>query len=209
MKGIDVSENNGYIDWDAVKNAGIDFAMVRCSYGKSGRDELFQHNVNEAVARGIKCGAYHYGYGLTVADAAREASNCLDAISNSGVLLELPVFYDMEDADGYKGRNGFVFSRENITSVCRSFLSNFSLNKGIYASESWLNSYIDWQSLGCPVWNASWGNGMASSFSEANGNWDGIQAYMWQFTDKLNICGKLFDADIVYDDVDKAGQHGY
>ena len=42
MKGIDVSENNGSVDWQAVADAGIEFAIVRASYGKTGRDEMFQ-----------------------------------------------------------------------------------------------------------------------------------------------------------------------
>lgn len=206
MYGIDCSENNGYIDWDAVKEAGVEFAIVRSSYGRNSIDEMFTHNVNEARVRGIKCGAYHYGYGLTPIQAIQEADNCRIAIENSGVLLELPVFYDMEDADGYKRNRGFDFSQENCTAICKAFIDNLGLNHGVYASESWFDNYIDWKFLGCPVWNASWANGTFYDFESGlvMSATDGIKAYLWQFTDKFIINGKEFDANIMYDSRDKA-----
>lgn len=206
MRGIDVSENNGWVDWDAVKNAGVEFAIVRSSYGRNSADEMFTHNVNEASARGIKCGAYHYGYGLTPAQAKQEADNCRNVIADAGVLLELPVFYDFEDADNYKVNHGFNFSRSNCTAVCKAFLDNIQLNNGVYSSESWFDSYVDWKALGCPVWNAIWLNGEFYDFDSAlaKSRKDGIKAYLWQFTDKFVINGKIFDGNIMYDSRDKA-----
>ena len=187
LRGIDVSENNGAIDWPTVAAAGIQFAMVRCSYGLHSKDSRFAENVAGAKAAGLKVGAYHYSYALNVAEAIHEAMNCREAIDNAGVLLELPVFYDMEDADGYKQRNGFSFDPAKITAICRAFIENLDLNCGIYASCSWLNDYIDWRGLGCAVWNAQWGR------------CDDIRGYMWQYTDSLVIAGKYFDGNIKYE----------
>lgn len=193
MKGVDVSEHNGRVDWLALKNAGIDFAICRTGYGRSGVDSTFQRNVNEARAVGMKCGAYHYSYALNPAQAVVEANFCKHIIADSGVLLELPVFFDMEDADGFKSRNGFDFSRRNVTDICRAFLDNIKpLDCGVYASYSWLEDLIDWRSLNCPVWNAQWGSH------------DFLQGFMWQYTDRLFIAGKNFDGNILYDDNDKA-----
>ncbi len=183
MKGIDVSENNSTVDWQAVKDAGIEFAMVRSSYGLHSVDSKFVENVNGAHAVGLKVGAWHYSYALSVDDAIQEAANCRETIANSGLALELPVFYDMEDADGYKKERGMP---TNITEMCKAFLDNVGLNCGVYASDSWLNGTINWQSLGCPVWNAQWGNN------------DDIRGFMWQYTDSLNIGGSIFDGDIFY-----------
>ena len=209
MKGIDCSEHNGNIDWDAVKEAGIEFVIVRCSYGLESKDTLFEHNVEEAHKRGIMCAAYHYSYALNELEAKQEADNCRKVIDDSGVLLELPVFFDMEDADGYKLRNGFAFDSDEITSMCRAFKEHLGLHCGIYASESWLNDYIDWKSLECPVWCASWCSPKAYSFSDADGECDGIRTYIWQFTDMLQIGYSYFDGNIMYDKKDKAGQNGY
>lgn len=187
MKGIDVSTFNGVVDWLSVRNAGFEFAICRTGYGKSGVDDTFGRNVKLAHLAGLICGAYHYSYALTPADAIIEANFCKQIISDSGVFLELPVFFDMEDADGYKKRHGFSFSKRNVTNICKAFLDNIKpLNAGIYAAYSWFENLIDWQSLDCPIWNAQWGSR------------DFLQGYMWQYSDSVNIGGKLFDADILY-----------
>lgn len=183
MKGIDVSENNGIVDWQAVVDAGIEFVMVRVGYGKTHEDELFAQNVNGAHDVGLKVGAYYYSYALTPNDAIIEANNCRDIIEKAGVSLELPVFFDMEDADHYKSNNDFDISAENVTAICKNFIDNVGLECGVYASYSWLTNCIDWQSLGCPVWNAQYNVS------------DDFNGYMWQYTDSLQIGDKLFDGN--------------
>lgn len=193
MRGIDVSIFNHPVDWQAVKAAGYDFAICRTGYGKSNYDESFVANVNGAHDAGLICGAYHYSYALTPADAIKEAIFCKRIIEDAGCLLELPVWFDMEDADGYKSCHYFDFSRRNVTKICKAFLDAIKpLNAGIYASYDWFERLIDWQSLNCPVWNAQWGSH------------DFLQGYMWQFTDSLIIGGKVFDGNIIYDETDKA-----
>ena len=184
MKGIDVSENNGIIDWQAVADAGIKFVMVRSSYGLYSKDSMFAENVNAAHSVGLKVGAYHYSYALCQDDAIQEAKNCRETIDSAGVLLELPVFFDMEDADGYKSRRGMP---KDITEICRAFIDNLGLDCGVYASYSWLTSLIDWRSLGCAVWNAQWGNA------------DDIKGYMWQYTNSLIIGDRCFDGNEYYE----------
>lgn len=195
MRGVDVSIFNEPVDWHALKAAGIEFAICRTGYGKNGFDETFQRNVDGAHSVGMKCGAYHYSYALTPADAVIEADFCKRIIHEAGVLLELPVWFDMEDADGYKRRHGFSFTRRNVTDICRAFLDTIKpLDCGVYASYSWLENYIDWRDLGCPIWSAQWSKR------------DLLQGYMWQYTDALQIGGKIFDGNILYDERDKAGQ---
>ena len=192
MRGIDVSIHNAPVDWQAVKAAGMDFAICRTGYGKNGVDDSFIANVEGAHNAGLICGAYHYSYALTPSDAIPEAHFCKRIIDEAGVLLELPVWFDMEDADGYKRRHGFDFTRRNVTDICRAFLDNIKpLDCGVYASYSWLESYIDWRDLGVAVWNAQWSST------------DFLQGYMWQFTETLNIGGKLFDGNIIYDEQDR------
>lgn len=195
IKGIDVSENNGYIDFNAVKAAGYEFVIVRASYGRHGRDEMFLDNVTRAHDAGLLVGAYHYDYSTTADDALANTLNCKAAIEEAGVLLELPVFYDMEDADGWKSRHGF--DPGDATDFCRIFCDNIGLDHGIYASESWFDGYIDWERLGCAVWNASWMNGYNPEPTEDN-TVDGIKGYMWQYSDKVVIGGKELDGDVIY-----------
>lgn len=188
--GIDVSENNGRVDWKAVADAGQKFAIVRSSYGRYSKDEDFARNVDGAHAAGLQCGAYHYSYALTPEQARQEAQRCKQIIDQAGVLLELPVFFDMEDADGYKRNHGFDFSASNVTEICRAFLEEIKpLDCGVYASLNWLENYIYWRDLGCAVWNAQWSDR------------DDIQGYMWQYCDNLIIDGKAFDGDLLYHDI--------
>ena len=197
MLGIDVSWNNGVVDWKAIAKAGVQFAIIRSSYGKNSKDDTFIQNVYGAHEAGLICGAYHYSYALTPDEAVREAYNCREAIDASGALLELQIYFDLEDADGYKGRYGFDFSRQNCTNICKAFLDNIGLNAGIYASYSWLKDYIDWQSLGCPVWNAAWLPGWNPDPLN-NLHKNPLPSYMWQYTDKLIINGKQFDGNLLY-----------
>lgn len=191
MKGIDVSYANGRVDWEAVAAAGYKFAIVRCTYGRHGVDDNFLENVNGAHAAGLRVGAYHYSYALNVEEAIEETYHCRKVIADAGILLELPVWFDMEDADSYKARNGFAFDPNQITAMCRAFLNNIQLDCGVYASLHWLETYIDWRGLGCAVWNAQWGPG------------DDIKGMMWQYTDREYIPGGsangYFDANIIYE----------
>lgn len=186
IKGIDVSENNASVDWDRMEAEGVKFVYVRASYGKYGKDSMFETYVAAAHEHGMLVGAYHYSYALTPHDAVKEARNCRRIINNAGVLLELPVFFDMEDADGYKERHDFNFTRQNITAICKAFGDTIDLDWGVYASYWWLKNYIDWESLGCAIWNAQWGNQ------------DDFCGFVWQYTDKF--LGEDLDADYMYDD---------
>ena len=185
-KGIDVSENNGTVDWQAAVLSGIEFAIIRCSMGQFESDALFAQNVALAHAAGLQVGAYHYSYAMDKEQSAQEAQNCKRAINDAGVLLELPVFYDMEDADGWKAQHNFSFNKNKITNMCQVFINDIGLDSGIYSSHFWLCNYIDWQVLQCTVWNAEWGNT------------DSVRGYMWQYTDKFKIGTNVFDGDILY-----------
>ena len=94
MKGIDVSKYQGVIDWSKVSKAGIQFAMVRASYGQTSRDSMFASNVAGAQKYGLAVGAYHYSYAENVAQAQAEAKNFLAAVT--GQKLTYPLVYDLE-----------------------------------------------------------------------------------------------------------------
>lgn len=188
MRGIDVSVFNENIDWQAVKAAGIDFAICRTGFGRTDADETFQAQVDGAHKAGLICGAYHHSYALNADAAAEEARFCKSIIERAGVMLELPVWVYVADSDGYKKRHGFDFTKTNVTAICRAFLDNIKpLNCGVYSSASWLTDFIDWQSLGCQIWNAQWS-------SE-----DSLHGKIWQFTDALKVGGQTFNGNILYD----------
>ena len=188
MRGVDVSVFNENVDWQALKAAGIDFAICRTGFGRTDADETFSAQVDGAHKAGLICGAYHFSYALNPDAAAEEARFCKSIIERAGVMLELPVWVYVADSDGYKKRHGFDFSRANVTAICRAFLDNIKpLNCGVYSTASWLTDLIDWQALGCQIWNAQWGEQ------------DSLHGKMWQFTDALKVGGQTFSGNMLYD----------
>ena len=100
LRGIDVSELQGSIDWQQVKQAGIDFAFLRIGfrgYGQAGRlveDESFAGNLEQAKKNGVKVGAYFFSQAASVEEAVEEAEFCLSILD--GRTLDLPVMFDWE-----------------------------------------------------------------------------------------------------------------
>ena len=102
MKGIDVSSHNT-VNWDAAKEAGLEFAMLRCGYGNDQADQddrTFEENVKACERLGIPWGAYLYSYALNTADAKSELAHLLRLLKGKKPLF--PIAIDMEDGDGYK-----------------------------------------------------------------------------------------------------------
>lgn len=185
LYGVDISEHNGYVNFDELKKADMSFVIIRSSYGML-EDSLFRYNVDMATKAGLTCGAYHYSYATNSDDAQKESEFVCKLIKESGCFLGLPIFLDMEDADNYK-RDRKV-TNEQINNICKIFISNVKnmYNCGLYSSLDWLTYLIDWKSLDCCVWSAQWNT------------IDDFKGYMWQYTDKLNINGKVFDGDVLY-----------
>lgn len=108
--GIDVSKynnNNGTIDWNKVKKAGVDFVIVRVGYrgyGKSGTlctDPFYKTNIEGALAAGIKVGVYYFTEALTTAEAKEEAKFCIDKIKDYDITLPVAIDYEYP-TDGSK-----------------------------------------------------------------------------------------------------------
>lgn len=77
-EGIDVSEHQGLIDWEAVAADGIDFAVIRGGYrgyseGGLFVDRYFHENIRGALENGIDVGVYFFSQATNVAEATEEA----------------------------------------------------------------------------------------------------------------------------------------
>ena len=97
---IDVSEHQKEINWAAAKNAGVEGAIIRISYGwDNGYDKYALRNINECKRLGIPFGIYIYSYAETPADGANEGADVAKLLRNAGVSpsdLSYPVYYDLE-----------------------------------------------------------------------------------------------------------------
>ena len=75
--GIDVSKWQGKIDWSKVKNAGIDFAVIRIGFrgenGKIYKDEYADYNIQQASKNEILVGVYFFSTAVNTNEAVEEA----------------------------------------------------------------------------------------------------------------------------------------
>ena len=99
MVGVDVSEFQGDVDWQAIADAGVEFAMIRVGWrgyetGYLGEDEAFAANLQGARDAGLLCGVYFFSQATSVAEAQEEAAFVLERIK--GYDLAMPVVYDFE-----------------------------------------------------------------------------------------------------------------
>lgn len=106
--GIDVSSHNGDLDWKRLKEAGVEFAFIRCGYrgnsqGLLHEDSKFERNYKGARENGIEIGVYFFSQAVSE-DEAWEEVELVDRLLK-GKEIDLPVVFDMEESgEGDKGR---------------------------------------------------------------------------------------------------------
>lgn len=97
---VDVSVWQGTIDWQAAKNASVEGAIIRLSYGwGNGFDQQAQRNISECKRLGIPFGVYIYSYAYDSNTAAAEGNDVVSLLRQAGVSpsdLTYPVYYDLE-----------------------------------------------------------------------------------------------------------------
>ena len=144
-KGIDVSKHQKTVDWEKVKAAGIQFAILRAGLGKSTIDQQFVRNITECNRLEIPVGVYWFSYALNTEQAAGEAAACLKAIKPYRV--EYPVYFDLEyDTDRYMKQNGVTLTKTIATNHAKAFLSAIEkagYYAGLYANPDYLSRFFD------------------------------------------------------------------
>ena len=161
FKGIDVSVHNGKLDWDKMKKAGIQFAMIRAGYGQNNIDGQFKRNITECNRVGIPCGVYWFSYALNEGMARQEAQYCLAAVK--GYKLEYPIAFDFEyDSVNYAKKQGVTITKVLASKIAIAFCSEiekagyYVLN---YANPDYLSNYFNAdvpKKFG--LWLAAWNN---------------------------------------------------
>lgn len=182
--GIDVSKWQKEIDWEQVKNAGIDFAIIRCGYrgsvtGSLVVDPYFEQNIKAAAAAGIDVGVYFFTQAVNEVEAVEEASMVMQLVAD--YALTYPVFIDTEGAGGNGRADGLDV--ETRTAVCEAFCStveNAGYEAGIYASRNWYNNRLTVTELeDYVIWLAEY---RKSPLYEGD-------YQMWQYTSKGSVDG--------------------
>lgn len=153
-KGIDVSAFQGDINWPEVANSGINFAMIRATYGTTGIDKTFLKNISDIQSTNIHAGTYHYCYARSAQEAVQEANHFINIVKP--YAFSYPLALDLEENSiGQLGKN---IVAEIINSFCNT-LKEQKYYPMLYTNLNWLKSYIDTSLIpGIDIWLAEWGD---------------------------------------------------
>jgi len=200
-RGIDISEHNGNIDLSTLKSQ-IDFVIIRVGYGTKGTlDTKFRRNADLCVSLGIPFGFYWYSYALDISGAEQEAKHFLNAIAPYKDKYSYGCWFDMEDADNYKSRNGMP-SNSTLRQMCAKFCSVVEAAGyyvGVYASESWFNNQLNGSELNAyDKWVAQWptSGGQQKGLGVDANSRNGL--HLWQFTSSGRFNGYNGNLDTNY-----------
>ncbi|MBQ9700052.1 MAG: glycoside hydrolase family 25 protein [Lachnospiraceae bacterium] len=184
--GIDVSKHNKTIDWAKVKNAGIDFAIIRAGnrgYGSEGKlltDPLFEANAKGATENGIPIGAYMFSEAITVEEAIEEADLILSMVEPYDITY--PIIIDIEEIAGDDARNE-ALTPTQLTDVVLAFCNRVKeagYTPMIYANLKGMIGMLEFERLeGIEKWYAYYGDELYFPYDVS----------MWQYTSSGYVDG--------------------
>lgn len=195
VMGVDVSEYQGEIDWERVKEEGIEFAIIRLGYssttdGKIHMDDYYQSNIKNAKAAGIKVGVYFFSQAITVDEAMEEAKYVCKEIRGKGITM--PVIFDMEPVahvEENRISDLTMYEKTEIADAFCSVIEKHGYTPLIYGNPSWIYSSINLSLVTHrDIWLAHYAE--VSPFP--------YRYVMWQYTDSGTVDGinTLCDLDI-------------
>lgn len=189
--GIDVSNHQGDIDWESVKNSGVEFVFIRIGYGhnreaKIMEDEKFRKNLEGARNAGLKVGLYFYSYATEIWEAEEQANWIVKTLN--GEKIDLPIVFDYETWRSFPTYNINIV---DLNKVAKRFLDILHGNgyEGMnYSSKYYLNTI--WDLSEYPTW-------LAHYVSKTNYDKD---FKVWQFSNTGEVPGinGFVDLDVLY-----------
>ena len=194
MKVVDISAWQKDIDWQGLKDSGVEGVILKIGE-EDNLDEMFVKHVNHAVEYGLKYGVYYYARACNYEEAVEEADIVAGWLTEylRGETPELGIWYDAESGK-------MLLNGSDITDVCMAFLNRLTdyghQYNGIYSSWNWLSKegahhiHIDDLPDYVPIWTAQY-----NSHDDLKDEYPD-RVRMWQYTDKLY--GMNLDGDVYY-----------
>ena len=191
VKGIDVSVWQGRIDWNRVKESGVEFVMIRVggrglSEGLIYNDDNAQEYYEGATAAGLKVGAYFFSQAVTVEEAVEEAEFVLNAVKSWDV--QMPLVYDWE----YMGEDVRTADTDarTLTDMAKAFcdtIEEAGYEPMIYFGRSQSMEMMNLEELtDYPFWLAMYSTIMDYPY----------KINMWQYTDQGTVPGIEGNVDL-------------
>lgn len=206
--GIDVSRYEKNIDWDAVKNSGKDFAIIRMGYRAGGNGRIYEDpygtaNLRGAIRAGLKVGVYIFSQALNEDEAREEADWLVNSVSSYQSGITIPYIMDYE----YVGDSGRLkrakLSKASASANVNAFVSEIKSHGNqamLYANTNFLNEQLDVSAIDtdCDYWVAR--------YRQKGADYDGPYTY-WQYSDSGKVDGisTNCDLDVWYEATDSAG----
>ncbi|MBR5510449.1 MAG: hypothetical protein IKV59_10385 [Lachnospiraceae bacterium] len=184
--GIHVSDANGMINWDCVKEYRIDYAVIRAGYRGCGKGELvkdgrFLENVVGARREGIDVGLSIYSQAVTAEEAVEEANFAISLAKEHLISRPLVIVSSQGDPE-CRGRAD-ALSREDRTKLIKIFcetVRDAGYTPMIHAEKAWIEQCLDAEALKeYPLWLAQYNSNVTYSGPYA----------AWQYTAKGNLDG--------------------
>ena len=222
-QGIDVSGYQKNIDWQQVKNAGIDFAIIKIGNIDASEndgwytDSCFQRNISECERLGIPYGVYAYSYAKSAGEAQNGANHVIALLK--GHHPTLPVYIDLEDdstlnyANGYKATSDhsanmnhldYNASRSNQAAIARAFCDQVSAagyTPGVYSGASWFKSILTdscFSTSGWNIWTAQYWYGKSYNQALSESPQYPSKYDCWQYSSLATVPGISGNVDINY-----------
>ena len=200
-KGIDVSDNQGKIDWSQVAAAGVQFAILR-SVRRSGKaDYQFAANLAGCRQYNIPVAVYKYTYAVTEAQAQEEAHQVIALLQENNLAAGTMVWWDVEDRDTLQPLGSAKLTA--LIQVARTVIEAAGYRFGIYVglyvySEGWFD--FD-QFATAPLWVARYYNNynVMQFGDEPDQNRKpevGRALWGWQYTSTGRVPGINGNADL-------------
>lgn len=189
--GVDVSAHQGEIDWEQVRDAGMEFAIIRIGYrgytsGGLYADEYAQANLEGAQEAGLKVGVYFYSQAINATEAALEAAYCIQFLKD--YELDLPVVYDWE----YVNSEARTANMDEPTLMACTKTFCDAIRDAGYQPMVYFNPHLAENLLNLeelleyPFWLAMYSDRMTWPYA----------VEMWQYTASGSVPGIPGDADI-------------
>lgn len=191
-KGIDVSKYQGNINWEQVKAAGYEFAILRAGYGANSVDGKFKRNADECTRLGIPFGAYWFSYALSVEHAKREAQSALKVCSP--YKLSYGIWFDFEyDSVSYATNKKVKVSKQLVSDMARAFMNTIKaagVQTGNYTNLDFGRRMFDSDILN------NWDRWAARYTSKQTDIVNGAE--LWQYSSSGKVPGIVGNVDMDY-----------
>lgn len=191
LVGMDVSQWNGKIDWNAAKADGIEFAVIRVGFRGYGTTDLIKPpmldrsvdvNLLGAAAAGVPVGLYFFSQAITIDEALEEAGVCVDYAKRYKITY--PIYFDTEFSNPKQNGRADALSKKERTDIAVAFceaVKNAGYTPGVYASKTFYYDELDFSRLSrYEIWMAHY-TSKETDFKH--------KYRIWQYTDKGSVNG--------------------